>query len=105
MTEKEVLRTISGARLAVGMRLHFIILSLLAGIPVVGIAYDPKVLSICEKFGLPYTTLDNLAVLPELIERELGRLSKTRGRLKKLLAAEQKLAGRTLNAVLEALRG
>lgn len=38
---------------AVGMRLHFVELSFLAGLPVVGIPYDPKVFSFCRQRNIP----------------------------------------------------
>lgn len=38
---------------AMGMRLHFIILSSLYGIPVGGVAYDAKVNSLCAEMGIP----------------------------------------------------
>ena len=37
---------------AFGMRLHFVILSILAGIPVCAGAYDPKVTSLCSEMGV-----------------------------------------------------
>lgn len=40
---------------AVGMRLHFIILSFLAGLPLRGAPYDPKVVSFCKEWDIPVT--------------------------------------------------
>ncbi|MDO5115081.1 MAG: polysaccharide pyruvyl transferase CsaB [Synergistaceae bacterium] len=37
---------------AVGMRLHFLILSFLSGIPLAGCAYDPKVSGFCRRYGI-----------------------------------------------------
>jgi polysaccharide pyruvyl transferase CsaB len=39
--------------LAVGMRLHFLIFSVIFGVPVVGIPYDPKVNRFLQSVGLP----------------------------------------------------
>ena len=44
-----------GASGAVGMRLHFLLLSALAGIPLAGAAYDPKVSGFCRKYGFDLT--------------------------------------------------
>lgn len=38
---------------AIGMRLHFLILSLLAGLPIQGAPYDPKVISFCKEWNVP----------------------------------------------------
>lgn len=38
---------------AIGMRLHFLVLCILAGIPVRGVPYDPKVSSLCQEWGIP----------------------------------------------------
>lgn len=40
---------------AIGMRLHFLILSLLAGLPMRGAPYDPKVASFCKEWDIPVT--------------------------------------------------
>lgn len=42
-----------GCRKAVGMRLHFCILSAMAGIPLLAVPYDPKVLGFAEILGVP----------------------------------------------------
>ncbi|NLJ76393.1 MAG: polysaccharide pyruvyl transferase CsaB [Peptococcaceae bacterium] len=39
--------------LAIGMRLHFLIFSVIFGVPVVGIPYDPKVNRFLQSVGLP----------------------------------------------------
>lgn len=38
---------------AIGMRLHFVILAFLAGLPVRGVPYDPKVVSFCKEWDIP----------------------------------------------------
>jgi polysaccharide pyruvyl transferase CsaB len=44
---------------ALCMRLHAAIICLKAGLPVIGLAYDPKVKSLCEAFSQPYLNLEN----------------------------------------------
>ena len=43
----------SKARAAVGMRLHFCLISVLADVPCLAVPYDPKVRSFAEDWGLP----------------------------------------------------
>ena len=40
---------------AVGMRLHFLILSALSGLPLAGCAYDPKVVGLCMRYNIALT--------------------------------------------------
>ncbi len=42
----------AGASGAVGMRLHFLALCLLAGVPLAGCAYDPKVSGFCMRYNI-----------------------------------------------------
>jgi polysaccharide pyruvyl transferase CsaB len=50
----------AGCAAAIGMRLHFAVLSMLSGLPVVVAAYDPKVSSFAERFELSdLTCCDN----------------------------------------------
>ncbi|MDD4160360.1 MAG: polysaccharide pyruvyl transferase CsaB [Synergistaceae bacterium] len=44
---------LSRSSCAIGMRLHFIILAFIAGLPVRGAAYDPKVVSFCKEWDIP----------------------------------------------------
>lgn len=46
---------LDGSCCAVGMRLHFLILTLLAGLPLRGAPYDPKVVSFCKEWDIPVT--------------------------------------------------
>lgn len=48
------------AACSIGMRLHFIILSALAGLPCAGYAYDPKVSGFCSAHGIPIMQKDSL---------------------------------------------
>lgn len=51
------------------MRFHAILLSIKAGIPTIGISYDPKVKALCEEAGLPYLEPQ------ELLEKNLFELN------------------------------
>ena len=51
----DMLRILSRSRLVVGMRLHILIYSACAGIPVVGLSYDPKVDNMMKYMGQNYS--------------------------------------------------
>lgn len=52
-TLEDFTKAACGASAAIGMRLHFSVLCVLVGIPVIAAAYDPKVHSFAEEWGLP----------------------------------------------------
>ena len=103
LTTQKVFNVIGSAKLAVGMRLHFLLLAVLHNVPALGIAYDPKVKSFCQKLGLPFVDLEHLPDLPELINRELISPTVTRRELKQLVKAERQTAALGLKHLKEAL--
>lgn len=48
----EIYGVVAGASLVLGMRLHSLILAAMAGVPLVGLAYDPKVASFLRRLAL-----------------------------------------------------
>ena len=44
----------AGAKMAVGMRLHCLIYAAAAGVPVIGLSYDPKIDALMKCLGQPY---------------------------------------------------
>ncbi|MFN3286121.1 MAG: polysaccharide pyruvyl transferase CsaB [bacterium] len=50
---REALEAVAGARVVVGMRLHALVLAAAAGVPFVGVAYDPKVSSFAAWVEMP----------------------------------------------------
>ena len=56
---------ISECQLVIAMRMHAALFALASGVPVVGLAYDPKVVSLMAKFGL-----DALALSPQAWQAE-----------------------------------
>ncbi|OXB91314.1 polysaccharide pyruvyl transferase CsaB [Geobacillus uzenensis] len=51
-TPNQYLHFISRCRLTIGMRLHSLIFSALAGVPHIGLSYDPKVESLLKRSGM-----------------------------------------------------
>lgn len=70
--------------LHVGTRMHSNVMALLAGVPIVGIAYEPKIAGVAEAFGLEDYILDVEKIDPDsLIDR-----------VRRALESRQELAGR-----------
>lgn len=55
-------------QLAIGQRLHFLICSLLAGVPAVGIAYSEKVRSLLEESGVPLLQTPDVTELQKAVD-------------------------------------
>lgn len=53
-TPQEAFGLLGRAQAVVGMRLHALVLAAAAGVPFVGIAYDPKVSSFANSLGMPW---------------------------------------------------
>ncbi len=54
-TAGELVGILSRARFVVGMRLHTLIFSVCARVPVVGLSYDPKISSLMKRLEQPYS--------------------------------------------------
>ncbi|WP_051009265.1 polysaccharide pyruvyl transferase family protein [Thermaerobacter subterraneus] len=52
LTPAEIEAVVAGSWLAVGMRLHFLIFAVRAGVPVLALNYDPKVAGVLGRLGL-----------------------------------------------------
>ena len=57
---RQILGLVDEAQMVVAMRLHALIFAASRNVPYVGIAYDPKVASFCERSGAPFVYLDKL---------------------------------------------
>ncbi len=64
----ELLGALRPVTLLVGVRLHALILGALAGVPVLGLSYDPKVAAFLDALGRP-----PVAQLPRVEEQKLGQ--------------------------------
>ena len=81
---QEMLNVIAGLDCLIGMRLHALIFAALAGVPMVGIAYDPKVRSFMRSLGQPCLEQGELARLDETLDRVLANRTAIRQQLTEL---------------------
>ncbi|MFA4906607.1 MAG: polysaccharide pyruvyl transferase CsaB, partial [Candidatus Margulisiibacteriota bacterium] len=56
----EMLGLLSAFDIVVGMRLHSLIFAVKAGVPAIGIAYDPKIAAFMDECGLPCLPIDTI---------------------------------------------
>ncbi len=66
-TAPELVGILSGARFVVGMRLHMLIFSGCARVPVIGLSYDPKIDSIMKRLEQPYILSVRTLVAEEIV--------------------------------------
>ncbi|MBF6589147.1 MAG: polysaccharide pyruvyl transferase family protein [Ktedonobacterales bacterium] len=68
----EVAALLGGARVAVGMRLHFLLLAAASGVPIVALSYAPKVQAFMERVGLEHVCLEMSGITPFALERGIS---------------------------------
>lgn len=76
-TLPEAFEAFQGAAAVASVRLHGLILAAIAGLPSIGIAYDPKVESFAQEAGIPLATGSDFDVRPAL---DPGRLAALKSR-------------------------
>jgi len=107
MPARELLSLMAGSDLVVGMRLHALIFAALAGVPLVGITYDPKVDGLMDQLGLaPAASLAGLDAdgLGRGIRETWQARDDLRQRLAARLPALRRAARRNIELTLEAAR-
>jgi polysaccharide pyruvyl transferase CsaB len=105
-TSGQLLTLVSHMSFAVGMRLHFLIFSLLQGVPLVALPYGPKVRGFAEDdLQLEATPLERMSTgtLLATIDRTWDQRAEQRERLAGVRAELQARARRTNERVVEAL--
>lgn len=89
-TPTELLEICGRLDLVIAMRLHASVLSMVAGTPAVGLAYDPKVLRFYEEAGMPELCLDPAQLTPDrlraTVERVLADLPTWQARVRRSIA-------------------
>ncbi|MEW6338844.1 MAG: polysaccharide pyruvyl transferase family protein, partial [Acidobacteriota bacterium] len=98
---------LAGCDLVLGMRLHAVELALMLDIPVVGLGYDPKVLSVLDRVGLaelgiPVGAISAAAVAGKL-ERATAILDARRESVRAMCRELRDLAGKDLHAAADLL--
>jgi len=65
-TASDLVGIMKGAEFVVGMRLHAMIFASSAGVPVIGLSYDPKIDGIMKALGQPYSiSLDDTSAISD----------------------------------------
>jgi len=70
---EDMLAIAAGARLAIGMRLHCLIYAAAAGVPVIGLSYDPKIDALMKCLEQPYV-YDAASVTADVLEEAVGQV-------------------------------
>lgn len=81
---EEMLALFSCFEFVIGMRLHSLIFAALNDVPMVALAYDPKVESFARSVGQPYLRLGELAKLNETLAGALAERSASAQRLSEI---------------------
>ncbi len=105
-TPQEITGLIGRAEAVIGMRLHALILAVAAGVPCMGLIYDPKIKGFLDDLGLPVAghveslTADDLGQAASAFARDLGRyrdqVNAHRGGLKTLARENARIAASLL---------
>ncbi|MBL8063906.1 MAG: polysaccharide pyruvyl transferase family protein [Anaerolineales bacterium] len=102
-----VMQTVMGqCQFVLGMRLHALVLAINNYVPVIGLAYDPKVISLMKMMGLEdYVT--QLSTLPETLSKIIKKVWDERnalqGQIKKRQGLLKSLAQRNVDMALRLL--
>ncbi|HEX4440435.1 MAG TPA: polysaccharide pyruvyl transferase family protein [Thermoanaerobaculia bacterium] len=104
---EEAAGLLAGCDAVLGMRLHALNLAVAAGVPVVGIAYDPKVTALLARLGLAEMGVApaeaNAGGLLDRLTRALDGRAATAARLKDEAARMRRLAEEDLDAAARML--
>jgi len=88
----ELIGLLTGAEFVVGMRLHAVIFASSAGVPVIGLSYDPKVDGMMNALGQPYSiSLDESGMIAEHVQKAVDDVMKNRDEIIRTLADKAKL--------------
>jgi polysaccharide pyruvyl transferase CsaB len=79
--QQKIFQAIATADLAIGMRLHFLILAAKYHVPFIGIIYDPKITGICKTLDMPYVYFSDLDTIGTTLVNELPKLGIRRNTL------------------------
>ncbi|HEX7069577.1 MAG TPA: polysaccharide pyruvyl transferase family protein [Rhodothermales bacterium] len=105
-TPRQLISLISHFDFSVGMRLHFLIFSALAGVPFVALPYASKVTGLVEDLEMETPPLNdvNSGRLLAIIDRSWDRQKKIRKQVQRLLPGLQDRARQTNELLVELIR-
>ncbi len=102
---------VRGARVAIGMRLHSLVLAARYGVPFLAMAYDPKVAALCEELDYPLEALwapqtarRSDAAIDDLVDRLVAQRADLAARLEARRDVVRAAAARNFDAVGELLQ-
>lgn len=101
--QEKIIQTIAEADLAVGMRMHFLLLAAKHHVPFIGIAYDPKVSALCRQLRMSHIEVNKLGELPELIISEMPKKKVRTQQMVLALRCEEAISKEAFNYLLEKL--
>ena len=101
---EKIMYEIASADMAIGMRLHFLVLAACFQVPFIGLAYDPKVSGFCKHLQMPFASVENAATLGKLIHHAFPKRHYYKGQLQTRLEQEIQVAQGQVFAVQDALR-
>jgi len=104
-TPAQVMGVLAACRLVVGMRLHALIFAASAGVPALGIAYDPKVEHFLAATGQEGTALDDVASggLADRVMSAWNHRGASAARLSERVPKMREAAGRNIRLALDLL--
>jgi polysaccharide pyruvyl transferase CsaB len=79
-----LLGLIAGAELVISYRLHGLVCAAAYGVPALGVAYDPKIISFCNEMALPYCF--PATVHEDTAQQDLRRLWQDRAEVAEVMA-------------------
>ncbi len=102
--KQEIFKAIAQADLAVGMRMHFLILAAKYNIPFIGLVYDPKIIGICKTLNMPYIYLTELDTLGTVLLNELAKVDMRKTQLRVDLQREETIANQAVAELLSEVK-
>lgn len=102
---RQILSLIGEAQLVLAMRLHALIFAAARGVPFMGIAYDPKVASFCERCAMPCLALKDAQGqhLQDSFQKTWSDRARCRAELPERVSPMRLAAAKAVSRALESL--
>ncbi|MCX7971271.1 MAG: polysaccharide pyruvyl transferase CsaB [Negativicutes bacterium] len=105
LTVEEMLSLCGCFRLLIALRLHALIFAAVMGVPMIGLAYDPKVSSFMQSLGSPYCLDIGRLTSQQIVEMASSLWSNQRAADPRVVEKMKRLAVRNAEVVSEFLEG